>query len=26
MLVAVDDETIALLRPDKKVKPGAKIS
>jgi len=26
MLIAVDDETIALLRPDKKVKPGAKIS
>jgi len=26
MLIAVDDETIALLRPDKKVKPGARIS
>lgn len=25
MLLAVDDETVALIQPDKKVKPGAKI-
>ena len=25
MLLAINDETIALIQPDKKVKPGAKI-